>query len=60
MSDGRPENTDKRWEARARVDYPLHYLIWLREHKLLEEKLDIIGSDEDSTDQVTFRKIVDV
>ncbi|XP_022159943.1 ankyrin repeat domain-containing protein 13D isoform X1 [Myzus persicae] len=46
-SDGRPELVSgQRWEARARVDFPLHYLIWLREHKLLEEKLDAIGSDQ--------------
>lgn len=43
MSD---EGSAKRWEARARVEYPLHYLIWLREHKLLEEKLEAINADE--------------
>lgn len=57
MSNGRPESSGKRWEARARVDYPLHYLIWLREHKLLEEKLDLIGIDENSLNQVTLLTI---
>jgi len=46
-SEGRPELVSgQRWEARARVDFPLHYLIWLREHKLLEEKLDATGSGQ--------------
>lgn len=46
-SDGRPELVSgQRWEARARVDFPLHYLIWLREHKLLEEKLEATGSGQ--------------
>lgn len=38
----------RRWEARARVEYPLHYLIWLREHKLLEEKLEAINANVDT------------
>lgn len=58
MSNGGPESSGKRWEARARAEYPLHYLIWLREHKLLEEKLDIIGTDESSISQVTSLKII--
>lgn len=54
MADGRPESSaNQRWEARARVDYPLHYLIWLREHKLLELKLDSLNSDNDPADQVS-------
>lgn len=53
-SDRQPEpGTSQRWEARARVDFPLHYLIWLREHKLLEEKLDAICSNQLPTSQVS-------
>lgn len=60
MSDDGP--SAKRWEARARVEYPLHYLIWLREHKLLEEKLDAIQADVDIafTDQVKYSIVTDV
>lgn len=52
MSDDQPESAGRRWEARARVDYPLHYLIWLREHKILEEKLDTINVNGDPSGQV--------
>lgn len=52
----RPESSaDHRWEARARVDYPLHYLIWLREHKLLELELDSLNADNNPADQVILR-----
>lgn len=53
MSNEQPESSvNQRWEARARVEYPLHYLIWLREHKLLEEKLEMMDSDQDFDSQV--------
>lgn len=53
MSNEQPESSaNQRWEARARVEYPLHYLIWLHEHKLLEEKLEMINSDPDFASQV--------
>lgn len=54
MSDGQLESSGQRWEARARVDYPLHFLIWLHEHKLLDEKLHTINLSEGSTSQVNF------
>ncbi|XP_025410106.1 ankyrin repeat domain-containing protein 13D isoform X1 [Sipha flava] len=57
MSDDRPESAGRRWEARARVDYPLHYLIWLREHKLLEEKLDSINANGDPSSQSQLEKL---
>ncbi|KAL4096565.1 hypothetical protein QTP88_021491 [Uroleucon formosanum] len=57
-SDGQPESVSgQRWEARARVDFPLHYLIWLREHELLEEKLDAAGSGQQPTVKNQLEKL---
>lgn len=57
MSDKRMESSANRWESRARVDYPLHYLIWLHEHKSLEEKLNTINFNKNTASQVNFTNI---
>jgi len=54
MSDERLGSSAKQWEVRARVDYPLHYFIWLHEHESLEEKLNTINSNKDTASQVNF------
>ncbi|XP_050436994.1 ankyrin repeat domain-containing protein 13D isoform X2 [Adelges cooleyi] len=46
MSDRSPESFSGRWEDQAQINYPLHYLIWLQEHKLLEDKLNSINFND--------------
>lgn len=54
MSDGRTESSVRgRWEARAKTDYPLHYFIWLRDHKSLKEQLSAINIDGDPVSRVS-------
>lgn len=60
MSDKPQESIGQRWEARARVDYPLHYLIWLHEHKLLNEKLHTMNLTESSSNQVNCTHFIKI